>query len=290
MLTYGTQVSAAFLSLLSVLIVARALGAEGRGNVAFLTAITFLTANLATFGLQEANANFAASEPRVRRALASNSVLLARPRRGGDRRAVRLIALVPAVAGESDPTLRWMAFAFIPAILLQIYLRFLVQADYGFAVTNTAYLLAPALNVVGNGLFYAFGILSVGTAVGWWLAGQTLETVCLPGTCSAGWRVRATRSSAREARVGLRSPGPPGPHHVARQLPPRSVALGAIAGSRELGCVQRRRRLGRGSLVPADGSFLRPEAGSGPSRTGRGGAAGRARLPRRHRSRRSSAS
>ena len=114
----------------------------------------------------------------MRRALASNSVLLARPRRGIAALSA-LIALVPAVAGESDPTLRWMAFAFIPAILLQIYLRFLVQADYGFAVTNTAYLLAPALNVVGNGLFYAFGILSVGTAVGWWLAGQTLETVLL---------------------------------------------------------------------------------------------------------------
>ncbi|MGH2920757.1 MAG: hypothetical protein ACRDKU_01655, partial [Gaiellaceae bacterium] len=160
MLTYGTQVAAAFLSLFSVLIVARALGAEGRGHVAFLTAITFLTANVATFGLQEANANFAASHPGARRALATNSVLLSLVLGGAAVAALSgLIALFPSVAGESDATLRLLAFAFIPAILLQVFLRFLVQADYGFAATNAAYLLAPALNVVGNGVFYAFGIL-----------------------------------------------------------------------------------------------------------------------------------
>jgi O-antigen/teichoic acid export membrane protein len=178
--TYGAQLGAAVLSLLSVLIVARALGAEGRGQVAFLTAMTFLTANLATFGVQEANGNFAASDPRARRALATNSVFLALVL-GGAAVAIlsALIAIFPAVAGDSNPTLRVAAFAFIPAILLQIFLRFLVQAEYGFAATNAAFVLAPMLNVVGNGLFYALGILSVNTAVVWWLAGQALETVLL---------------------------------------------------------------------------------------------------------------
>ena len=41
----------------------------------------------------------------------------------------------------------------------------LAAADYGFAVTNTAYLLAPALNVVGNGLFYALLAVIVGSAI-----------------------------------------------------------------------------------------------------------------------------
>ena len=236
-LTYGTQVSAAFLSLLSVLIVARALGAEGRGNVAFLTAITYLTANLATFGLQEANANFAASEPRVRRALASNSILLSLVLGGAAIAALTgLIALVPAVAGESDPTLRWMAFAFIPAILLQIYLRFLVQADYGFAVTNTAFLLAPALNVVGNGLFYALGILSVGTAVGWWLAGQTLETVLLAWYVQrrlAGFGRPDLALARRALAFGARAH--PGRIMLLGNYRLDQWLLGAIAGSRELG-------------------------------------------------------
>jgi O-antigen/teichoic acid export membrane protein len=235
--TYGAQLAAAVLSLVSVLIVARALGAEGRGQVAFLTAITFLVANLATFGVQEANGNFAAAEPRLRRALASNSVLLALLL-GGAAVALLLglIALVPQVAGESDPTLRVVAFAFIPAILLQVFLRFLVQADYGFMVTNVAYVLAPTLNVVGNGLFYALGILTVNSAVGWWLAGQTLETVLL------GWYVQRRlagfgRPDAALMRRAL--------HFGARAHPGRVMLLGnyrldqwllgAIAGPRELG-------------------------------------------------------
>jgi O-antigen/teichoic acid export membrane protein len=235
--TYGSQLAAAFLSLLSVLIVARALGAEGRGQVAFLTAITFLTANLATFGVQEATANFAAAEARARRALATNAVLLALALGGVALAALYvLIELVPAVAGESDPTLRWVAFAFIPAILLQVFLRFLVQADYGFAVTNTAYLLAPLLNVAGNGLFYAFGILSVETAVGWWLAGQTLETLLLAWYVQrrlAGFgrpdlalarRVLAFGTRAHPGRIMLL-----GNYRLDQWL------LGAIAGPRELG-------------------------------------------------------
>ena len=283
-LTYGTQVSAAFLSLLSVLIVARALGAEGRGNVAFLTAITFLTANLATFGLQEANANLAASEPRIRRALASNSVLLSLVL-GGAAIAVLsgLIALVPDVAGESDPTLRWMAFAFIPAILLQIFLRFLVLADYGFAVTNTAYLLAPALNVVGNGLFYAFGILSVGTAVGWWLAGQTLETVLLVWYVQrrlAGFGRPDLALARRALAFGVRAH--PGRIMLLGNYRLDQWLLGAIAGSRELGVYSVAVAWAEALWYLPTALVLRPEAGSGPGRTGRGGAAGRARLPRRH--------
>jgi len=234
---YGTQISAAFLSLFSVLIVFRALGAEGRGQVAFLTAITFLTANLSTFGLQEANGNFAASHPHARRALATNSVLLALVL-GGLAIAVLavLIALFPAVAGESDPALRWAAFAFIPVILLQIFLRFLVQADYGFAVTNAAYLLAPVVNIVGNGLFYAFGILSVGTAIGWWLAGQTLETIILIAYVHrrlAGFGRPDLKLLRRALAFGARAH--PGRVMLLGNYRLDQWLLGAIAGPTELG-------------------------------------------------------
>ena len=235
--TYAAQLVAAVLSLLSVLVVARALGAEGRGSVAFLTAMTFLTANLATFGVQEANGNFAAADPRSRRSLATNSVILALLL-GGAAIAILsgLIAVFPGIAGESDPALRLIAFAFIPAILLQIFLRFLVQAEYGFAVTNAAFVLAPALNVVGNGLFYALGILSVNSAVGWWLAGQTLETVLL------AWYVQRRMSGFGRPDLALvRS----ALHFGVRAHPGRVMLLGnyrldqwllgAIAGPRELG-------------------------------------------------------
>jgi O-antigen/teichoic acid export membrane protein len=237
MFTYGTQVSAAFLSLFSVLIVARALGAEGRGQVAFLTAITFLTANLATVGVQEANANLAASDPRLRRALATNSLLLSLLL-GGAAVAVLsgLIAVAPAVAGESDSTLRWAAFTFIPVILLQVYLRFLVQADYGFAVTNAAYLLAPVINVAGNGLFYAFGILSVGTAVGTWLFGQVLETAILAWYVQrrlAGFGKPDLALARRALAFGSRAH--PGRIMLLGNYRLDQWLLGAIAGPKELG-------------------------------------------------------
>ncbi len=235
--TYGAQLAAAVFSLVSVLIVARALGAEGRGHVAFLTAVTFLVANLATFGVQEANGNFAAADPRTRRALASNSVVLA-ILLGGAAAVVltALIAVFPAVGGESDPALRLVAFAFIPAILLQIFLRFLVQADYGFAITNLAYVLAPILNAVGNGLFYALGILSVTSAVGWWLAGQTVETLLL------GWYVQRHLAGFGRPELGLLrrtlkfgARAHPGRVMLLGNYRLDQWLLGAIAGPRELG-------------------------------------------------------
>ena len=57
--TYGTNLAVALLSFVSVLITARALGAAGRGDIAFLTTIAFLTAQLSTLGVAQANANFA---------------------------------------------------------------------------------------------------------------------------------------------------------------------------------------------------------------------------------------
>ena len=72
--TYGTNLAVALLSFVSVLITARALGAAGRGDIAFLTTIAFLTAQLSTLGVAQANANFAGTEagaqPRARGHLA----------------------------------------------------------------------------------------------------------------------------------------------------------------------------------------------------------------------------
>ncbi len=66
----------ALVSFANVLVTARALGASGRGAVAFLTTVAFLTSQLATFGIFQANANFAAMEPRLTRSLAGTSVVL----------------------------------------------------------------------------------------------------------------------------------------------------------------------------------------------------------------------
>src|SRR5438477_3063006 len=102
LITYGTNLAAAVLSLVNVLVVSRALGPTGRGSVAFLTAIAWLTSSLASAGVEEANANLAASEPHLRRALATNSVALALLLGTLATGVVAaLIELFPGVAGPS---------------------------------------------------------------------------------------------------------------------------------------------------------------------------------------------
>jgi O-antigen/teichoic acid export membrane protein len=180
LLTWSANVGSAFFSLGSILIVARVLGPDGRGRVALLTAIALLTANLATLGVQEANANLAASDPPARPSLATNSVLLALAL--GAFAVAIVIGLVtefPDVAGASSRTLLWITLSFVPVLILEIFLLYLVQADYGFRVSNTAALLGPVIAFAGNALFAALGILSVESAVGAWLAGQAIGTAIL---------------------------------------------------------------------------------------------------------------
>jgi O-antigen/teichoic acid export membrane protein len=235
--TYATQLAAAFLSLGNVLIIARALGPEGRGQVAFLTAVAWLAASLATLGLQEANVNFASSDPDSRRSLATNSVVLSLLFGGTTIVLLTgLIAVFPAVAGDSDPTLRAITFAFLPVIVLQIVLRLLVQADYGFGVTNLAFVLAPILNVTFNGVCAALGVLSVGTALGVWLAGQALECAIFV------WYVHRRLAGFGHADLALarRAVGFGAKAHAGRVMLLGNYRLdqwfvGAIAGSRELG-------------------------------------------------------
>src|SRR5215210_4170703 len=135
--TYGVQLGVAVISLGNALIVSRALGAEGRGEVAFLTAIAFLTSNVGTAGVQEANVNLAGAEPALRRTLAANSLVLAAILGCVAIVAVAaLIAIAPAVGGGLPPQLLALTLAALPMLILNTYLRFLIQGEYGFGVTN----------------------------------------------------------------------------------------------------------------------------------------------------------
>lgn len=234
--TYAATVGAAVLSLVNVLIVARALGPVGRGDVAFLTAIAWLTSNLAALGVQEANANLAGAEPKLRRALATNSVILSLLFGAASAAAlILLIAVFPAVAGESSGDLRWLVYAALPMLVLQLYLRFLVQADYAFAVANAAYIVPTVLNVAVNGLLAALGLISVGTAVATWVGGQFVGTLMLAGYVaqSAGFGRPELHLAKRTLDFGLKS-------HAGRVMLLGNYRLdqwllGGIAGSRELG-------------------------------------------------------
>jgi O-antigen/teichoic acid export membrane protein len=235
--TYATNVAVAVLSLVNVVIVARTLGPTGRGGVAFLTAIAWFTSNMATFGIQEANANLAGAEPGSRRSLATNSVLLALFfGLGAAVFLVALIAVFPGVAGDSPSNLLWLTFASLPVLVLGIYMRFLVQADYGFGITNLAWLITPVANVSMNGVLAVVGLLSVGTAVATWIAGQTMATILLlayVGSRMAGFGSPDWGLLKRALAFGVQS-------HAGRAMLLGNYRLdqwllGAISGSRQLG-------------------------------------------------------
>ena len=237
LLTYGSNIAFAFLSFLNVLVVSRALGPVGRGDVVFLTAIAWVSTHVATMGVQEANANLAGSEPRLRRALASNSILFAALFGLLALGALGLlIAAFPEIAGDSDPTLRWLTFSAVPLFVLSVHLRFLVQADYGFVVTNAAWLLGPVLNVTANGVLALLGLLTVGTALTTWIAGQVLGTLVLVWYVArrlAGFGRPSLEVARRTLGFGLKSHG--GRIMLLGNYRLDQWLLGAIAGSRELG-------------------------------------------------------
>src|SRR5918994_409221 len=180
--TYATNIAVAALSFGSVLITARVLGASGRGSVAFLTTVAFLTSQLATFGIFQANANFAAREPHLTRSLAGTSLGLSALFGALAAGVVALlVAVFPAVGGGSDPELLILVLAAIPMLVLQPCLDQLLRAHYAFALTNIAWLLQPLTNIVVNGALAAIGALTVGSAVATWIASWLISTTLLGG-------------------------------------------------------------------------------------------------------------
>jgi O-antigen/teichoic acid export membrane protein len=234
--TYGTNLAVAVLSLVNVLVIARALGASGRGAVAFLVAIAILSGHLGSFGVHEANANIAGVEPKLRPALAANSLLFALVLGAATAAAVAgLVAVAPSVGGGATPMLLLVSLASIPLVLGKQYLKLLVQADYGYGVTNVAWLAGPATSVVANSIASALGVISIGSAIGAWVAGQALGLTLLVVSVArgAGFGRPDLRVARRALGFGLKT-------HLGHFMDVGNYRadqwlLGAIAGTRELG-------------------------------------------------------
>jgi O-antigen/teichoic acid export membrane protein len=235
--TYGSQIGVAVFSLGNALIVARSLGPTGRGDVAFLTAIAFLTSSLSTAGVQEANVNLAGAEPALRRALATNSLILSALLGSlGIAAVIALVAAVPDAGGGARTLLLAITLASLPMLVLNTYLRFLIQGDYGFAVTNAAWFLPAVINISVNGAFALAGVLTVGSAVATWIGGQAIATAILVwyvARHSAGFGRPSLALARRTLGFGAKS-------HIGRIMLLGNYRLdqwilGAIAGARELG-------------------------------------------------------
>ena len=235
--TYGAQIGVAVVSLGNVMIVSRVLGPDGRGQFAFLTAIAFLTSSLGTASVQEANVNLASSEPTLRRTLATNSVLLAAVLGClGIAVVTGLVLIAPGIAGEASRLLLALTLASLPMLILNTYLRFLIQGEYGFAVTNAAWFLPAVINISVNGLLAVGGVLTVGTALATWIGGQAIATGIL------AWYVarRSTGFGRPSLAVARRTLGFGTRSHLGRIMLLANYRLdqwilGAIAGASELG-------------------------------------------------------
>jgi O-antigen/teichoic acid export membrane protein len=176
--TFGRKLVVAFLSLLNVLIVARVLGPAGRGDVVFVTTLALILAQLASLSVQEANINLASRSPRLRRALASNSLLLALLL-GAVAVAftAALIALVPSVGGDADAGVRWLALTSVPVLILATYLERLLDAEYRFTWENIASLVTPIAILAINAVLALLDRLTVTSAVTAWIVGAALGTL-----------------------------------------------------------------------------------------------------------------
>jgi O-antigen/teichoic acid export membrane protein len=234
--TFGTNLAVATLSLVNVLIVARVLGATGRGQVAFLITIASLAGFFGAAGVQESNANIGGSEPGLRPRLATNSIFLALG--FGTIVALAIAALViafPAAGGDVQRILLWITLASIPAVILKTYLSFLVQSDYHFAITNAAWLAGPLTTAITNGTLAATGHLHVSSAIGAWIGGQVL------GMSMLVWFVAKRIHFGRpDVRLARRSVTFGAKAQVGHALEIGNYRLdqwfvGAFSGSRELG-------------------------------------------------------
>lgn len=234
--TYATNAVAAALSLLNVLIIARALGAEGRGEVAFLIAVGVLIMHLATFSVQEANANLAGTHPELRRALASNSVLLAV---GLGALATLLVAALMAAApelraGVAIPLIA-VALTSVPVMVLKTYLSFLARAQYAFAIANVAWLVGPLTTALINTALALADVITVTSAIVTWVGGQVIGVVLLIA------HIRRHGGFGRpDVPLARRMLGFGAKTHVGRFMEVGNYRvdhwfIGAMAGSRELG-------------------------------------------------------
>ena len=234
--TYAANACVALLSLVNVLVIARMLGPVGRGEVAFLIAVSMLSGHLLSLSLQEANANLAASDPRLRPGLATNSVLFALVLGGIAAVAVAVgVHVAPALGGPVPHALLVFALATIPISILKQYLMLLVQADYAFGIANAAWVAGPLTTALANGALALLGVLTVETAFIAWIAGQ-LFGVCL----MCVWIARHAGFGRPDAALGRVAAAFGLKAHVGRLMEVGNYRgdqwmLGAMVGPRELG-------------------------------------------------------
>lgn len=179
--TFATNVGIAILSFLNVLVTSRYLGPAGRGNVAFLTTVGFITSWLATIGVDQALANMTAQGYPTRALQGTAAALAFAFGLTAAATVFVLTAVLPALGGDVPRWLLGVVLLNVPLLILTIYLRQIVTAHYRFSIANIVSIAVPATVIAMNGALAVLGELSVTTAVLAWVGAQTIGTVVLTG-------------------------------------------------------------------------------------------------------------
>jgi O-antigen/teichoic acid export membrane protein len=168
-LTFGTRVASLGLNFASSVIVARSLGAGGRGSVAVAYTLTLLLVQFGTFGLATANPYFAAQKRHQRGRIVSNSLWLA-----AGLGAVLIVAgigvklVFPTLLAGLTWTQIAIALAGIPAALASLFLQSILLGEGRMIAYNvvdlclsvaTVTVLAISLLALGFGVTGTLSIL-----------------------------------------------------------------------------------------------------------------------------------
>jgi O-antigen/teichoic acid export membrane protein len=235
-LTFGAQLLAALLGFANVLLMSRVLGADGRGQVAYLVVIAVLTSAAAVLGIDQANVNIASRERALRSHLLANSIVFSAL---FSTLAVAVVSglmiAFPALDGGLDASLRWAAIGVTPVLVLNIYLHSLAQADYRFALVTVAFLIPPIATLILNGALAVVDELTVASVIGVWIGAQVASTALLLVVLyrSFGLASPDVRLARRSIGFGLKI-YPGGIINTANYRLDQWI-LGGVAGARELG-------------------------------------------------------
>lgn len=150
-LMFSAKVLVTLLNVGSSIVVARALGADGRGLVAVAFALTVLLVQLGTFGLTTANPYHVAQTPHRRGSIVTNSLMVA----GVVGTGLILIGIglkigVPSVVRGLSWLDLMLALLTIPAMLATLFLQSILLGEGRMVAYNAGEVIFSAVTFVGQ--------------------------------------------------------------------------------------------------------------------------------------------
>lgn len=234
---FTSNVSMLLCGVVTSLLTARALGAEGRGDLAIVVMYPNIIALVAGVGLPQAHRYWAARAPETVSALFSNSLLFAF--------VVGLVAFgaaelfLPLLVGERSSQVMWLARIYmvnVPASLLHDLLRGLLEGAQEFKSVSLARIVFFGLQACAYVLLFITNQLTIESAMWTMIAAQTAATSLL---FAGVWRVlrprwRLSRAVWRDSlRFGFRDY--PGVLTEFTTMRLDQIVLGRFAASEAIG-------------------------------------------------------